>query len=251
MSFKLTALFVDSRREFPHNFAETLWPDIQFTNYDRVARLSDAVQKHLKADFNVCFITQDPNQQLTDFFTDISKLGRKLDCVFVQLLPGSMSATEANVLTPPCVPGFDIAIHEQISKIEYHALKDSLGIIWHKMEVGRRTQDLDSSVKLLMRLIDDASLQRKRGKVMRLQHGVTSLMRMHAEFDPTIFDSFLHRLTDSFGNATPEKKALLKIPLPLLKKSLPGLSEQGYQGVSNRVFRLLSDRFAEDSDKNS
>jgi hypothetical protein len=245
MSFKIPALFVDARREFPHKFSEVLWPDIQFTSFDRVVRLNEAVQKHLKTEFNICFISEQAVEPLTDFFTDIVKLGRESSCLYVQLLQGKASESPDGVLAVPTVAGFDIAVHEEFSRLEYQALKDKLGVLCHKVELARRTNDIDSSVKLLMRLVDDAALQRKRGWVTPLRHGVTSLLRMHGEFDNTFFNGFLTTLTDSCVKATPDKRVLQKIPLPLLKRNLPALSDQGYLGVSNRVYRLLSERFGD------
>jgi hypothetical protein len=203
------------------------------------------VQKHLKTEFNICFISELAVEPLTDFFTDIVKLGRESSCLYVQLLPGKASDSADGVLAVPTVAGFDIAIHEEFSRLEYQALKEKLRVLCHKVELARRSSDIDSSVKLLMRLVDDAALQRKRGWVTPLRHGVTSLLRMHGEFDSDFFNGFLATLTDSCGKAAPDKRVLQKIPLPLLKRNLPTLTDQGYIGVSNRVYRLLSERFGD------
>lgn len=246
MSFKISALFIDSRREFPHRFAELLWPDIQFTSFDRVGRVNEAFQKHMMTEFNICFISDKLTEPLDGFFTDIKTLGRDRSCVFVRIRSGATPDSEEHAPSQEIESGFQLAVHEQPSAAQHKELKEKLGVVWRKMEIGRRTNDIDGSVDLLMRLIDDAAVQRKRGRSVPLQHGVTSLMRMHAEFDSQIFDEFLNRLSVSLEKAAPETKRLKSIPLPILKKSLPNLSEEGYLGASNRVFRMLVDRFGED-----
>lgn len=243
MAYKITALFVDSRREFPHQFSEMLWPQIQFSEFDRVGRISEAFQQHLSHEFNMCFISDRLGENLDDFFVDIAKLGRNKTCIFVKV----DSKTPAGEAAIASESGFHLAVHEQMTEEDHKALQGVLGVIWHKVEVDRRSDDLDGLVNVLMRVVDEAAISSRRGHPCKLQHGATSLVRMHAEFDTSILDAFMQRLSACTEEAEPVRKTLKSIPLPLLNRKikLPALTEEGYQGASSRVFSMLVDKFGE------
>lgn len=239
MAFNLTALFIDSRREFPQRFVKQLSPQVNFSAVDRVSRLAEAVQKFLLADYQVCFISDTITDPISDFFIDIARSGKKKSCAFVKIL------SNASVSKNEIEGGFTMAALEEMLPDDRIALLDMLRDHWKKTEVERRTEDLDGSINQLMRVIDGAASAKRRGRNVILDRGATSLVRMHTEFDQSILTAFLDRLSSKLDGAQPMLKLLKKAPLAILDRELPELYEDGYRGASNRVSEMLLERFGE------
>lgn len=238
----IKGIFVDTRQDFARSFRELLWPEIRLKNKDNCFSLASAFQKHVEEDYAICFIGNTIKDGLDEFFRDIEKLGRDTSCVFVRVVDSL--PPEVNRYSP-AEKGFHLIISQLITTEDKTALIESLNREYHRQEVASRSQDLHAAVDLMLKEIDAASKDAKRGRQRALNKLVTGLVELHADFDEALLEQYFTTLATKAEEAEPIKKLIREVPQAVLRKKLPRLDESGYGGVSSRVGEMILDKFGE------
>lgn len=238
----IKGLFVDTRQDFARSFRELLWPEIRLKNKDNSFTLASAFQKHVEEDYAICFIGNTIKEGLGEFFRDIEKLGRSSSCVFVRVVDSLPPEVNRH---SPAEPGFNVIISQLITTEDKSALIENLKREYHKQEVATRSHDLHAAVDLMLKEIDSASKDAKRGQQRALNKLITGLVELHADFDQDLLEQYFIALAAKAEEAEPIKKLVREVPQAILRKKLPKLNESGYGGVSSRVGEMILDKFGE------
>lgn len=241
MTHSLKALCIDSRRNFAASFRELLWPEIQFESEVEVQTVASAFQNLLEESFQVCFIGETIRENLDSFFRDIQKLESNRGCVFVRVVaapaaPGAEARSEA---------GFHAVISQVVSDQDKKFLCRALEREYHRLDVEQRSQDLAGAVAMLLKAVDSAASDAKRGHGKMMNTLAQGLVRLHAEFDGELLERYFERLSVEAEKSEPVRKLLRSVPQDVLRRSLPQLSSEGYRGASSRVGGMILDRFGD------
>ena len=134
-----------------------------------------------------------------------------------------------------------------ISRKGTHADKANLTKVledsFYTREVKRRKKDVDLGLSKLLREIDRAASDSRRGVPRKLAAIRMEGIEIDTAFDPQVLESYFETLTKQTEESPPRTVEKLAIPETILRKSLPHLTADGYTGASHRVWKILAARY--------
>lgn len=242
-SLNLSAQFIDSRRGFSKSFRELLWPEIQLEIEDTALNLTAAFQAQIETVYQLCFIGDSIREDFGPFFADVKTLGREKTCIFVKVVE-SLAPGAERILAQGA--DFNVQITRGVTAEDKQVLMTLLGREIRVREVERRSLDVAEVVELLVKQIDEAADEARRGRHKPLHKVVQSIVDLHVQFDHSLLERYFHELTRVTEQSKPVRQVLREVPDLVVAKRLPKLGKGGYVGASSRVFSMLVDRFGDD-----
>lgn len=235
----MTALMIGKDAEQAAELLKALAPEVKFPASEIVPTVLKGVQSMSEDTFSVCFIEDSfPIGELEVFFNDVKGLGKLDSCVFVQVRPTVLPDTHRGSLS---YLGFSTIISNKGTEDDRQALVKALKSCFHKHEVKIRKVDVSSVMGKLLKKIDEAADDVRRGRPTKnLDIIPAELVELHTEFDPEILESYFSTLQDAADKAKPLEIESLEVPDTVLGKQLPGLSKKTYIGASHRVWDKLA-----------
>lgn len=224
----------------PKSYAPLLWPDIQFSETDWSASIMGAFQSLIKRPYTICFISDEFNDGMNLFFGDIKKLGRHDTCVFVQLreeIPQNFNKASLIEL------GFHEVISRNPSGKEMALLHKALNLEYRRREVIRRVTDVQEALSVLLRHIDQVSLDRKRGRSACLDKAIADFIFLHASFDSDVLMQYFSCLAEQSEKAQGFEQMQIVLPKIVKSDNYPGIIDGRYVGISRRVWQLLVEKY--------
>ncbi len=246
----MTALIVGKDPEAATGLLKALEPEVKFPASEIVPSVLKAVETIADDTFSVCFIEDSfPMGELETFFKDIKGMGKLETCVYVQI---------RNVLAPDAHRGslqhmgFSTIVSSKGTEADREALVKALKSCFHDREVKVRKIDVSSIMDKLLKKIDQAADDVRRGrKVESLDIIPAELVELHTEFDPEVLEGYFSSLAEATEKAKPVQIERLEVPDTVLGKNLPGLSKDTYVGASHRVWDKLSTKHGKKIKKTS
>ena len=175
------------------------------------------------------------------FFSDLKQIG-KLNSIFLcqikKAFPEGFDRESVKLL------GFGATIRRQPTDSDKITLRELLTGFLEERELVRKCVDVVSAVKLILKEVDRVALDRKRGVDRQFSRNIVSAyMSEQVDFHQQVFDDFFKALDKYSAEAVPDKHVAVVVPNEVVKLGLPELDENGYQGVSQRVFGMLKEKF--------
>jgi hypothetical protein len=235
----MTALVVGKDAEAAAELLKALAVEVKFPASEIVPSVLKGVQSLSEDSFSVCFVEDSfPMGELEMFFKDLKGMGKLDSCVFVQvrttLAPDAHRGSLQHM-------GFATIISSKGTDADREALVKALKSCFHEREVKVRKVDVSAIMDKLLRKIDQAADDVRRGRdVKNLDVIPAELVELHTEFDPEVLAGYYASLEEATEKAKPIEIEHLEVPEPILGKNLPGLSKKTYVGASHRVWDKLA-----------
>lgn len=227
----------DKHGKLANSLRETYGKDFPFSTVDFTPSLHLAVKSIEETEFHLCLISSNfGTAELTGFFADIKRIDEKDGCAYLQVHPEIFDITD---LEAPKEVGFQSII----SEVGTHSDKENLNAALEQWYAGEDTHevkmDVASAINVLLRKIDDAASNLKRGIQTKIDAVPTEFITLKTVEDEGILSSYFKILRRKTQAAEPENADCLDIPEGIMQKSLPKLEKNKYTGVSTRVWRRL------------
>jgi hypothetical protein len=237
VNYEILALVVDKNPETASALKKALEPEFMYSTFEQACTITDAFQAHAQKPIQFCIIAPGfKPEELEIFFQDIRTMGRDKECVFVELqdtLPadGSRPVT----INKACVTVITRAGTLQDKEVLKHVLKEH----FKGGKIREKLQDVESAMQHALSAIDKAAKDRRRGSKKPIDKTMIDFVRDQTNFDEKVLEGFYNKLADKTGTTKAPEATKIKIPDKVLKKNLPGLKEDTYDGVSTRVWDKL------------
>jgi len=235
----MIALMIGKDPEAAGELLKSLAPEVKFPASEIVPTVLKGVQSMAEDSFSVCFIEDSFSiSDLEIFFKDIKGLGKLDTCVFVQVRPTLAPDAHRGSLNHM---GFSTIISNKGTDLDREALVKALKTCFHGQEVKTRKIDVRSIMDKLLKKIDEAADDVRRGRPNKsLDIIPAELVELHTEFDPEVLEGYYSALQEATDKSKPIEIESLEVPESVLGKNLPGLSKQTYIGASHRVWDKLA-----------
>ncbi|MCB0329642.1 MAG: hypothetical protein KDD70_08260 [Bdellovibrionales bacterium] len=240
---------LDRHGKLAQSLQETFGQDFSFSGIEYTSTLHRAIKSLEESQFHLVFISNKFSESETkSFFSDAEKLGERGWCSFVQV---HERFSEDIDLEYPLSLGF----HGVVSELGTHQDKESIKEAiqkWLEQETEVMTKvDVEAAMNILLRKIDDAASNLKRGVQTKIDAIPSEFIELKANSDDLILDAYFRKLRDRTELAEPENADFVVIPDSVLSKSLPKLERNKYTGVSTRVWRKLLKKHGVESESAS
>ena len=239
MTEELRALAVEKRLDDANSLANTLGPEIEFSDFEFTNSILKAVRSHAEVQYEICFISEDfPVEELGPFFEDMKAMNRDLGCVFVQVRENIEPGFDRSSLQDI---GIDYVISRDGTQRDKEGIGEQVSIKLGNDEIKRRVMDVSSAMDVLLRELDIAAANKKRGRQDSSQLYSLSIdfITMQTNFDEEVLSRYYQTLSKKAEEAEPSIADKLHVPDSILEKELPELSKTGYKGASHRVWKKL------------
>jgi len=237
----VAALVIDGTADGAKGLVHALEPELKFTFVDFTSSLRKALMSHSEESFQVCFLSEKfPAADTEAFFKDLKSVKNAAQCVFVQVreeIPEGFDPASINAL------GFRAVISRRGTHADKVNLTKVLEDSFYTREVKRRKKDVDLGLNKLLREIDRAASDIRRGVPRKLAAIRMEGIEIDTAFDPQVLESYFETLSKQTAESPPRTVEKLCIPETVLRKSLPHLTADGYTGASHRVWKILAARY--------
>ena len=233
----MKALFIDGDDTRVPTLEAALKPEFMFSEIEVTNKLSKAIALLKEQDFDAIYIHDEfERPDLEAFFNDLSQLKgwEKPICVqYKQKLGASTNRKELRIL------GFATIISLDCNEEDKKALEQAIVDHFHLKEVEKKTIEVNDTIDLMLKEIDAAAQDIKRGAKPSLNKIPTALVEMNTDFHTDVYEKYFEALTKTSESLEAPSEEALKIPEEILRKNLPHLSEDTYKGVSRRVWKKM------------
>ena len=233
----MKALFIDTEDTRVSTLEAALKPEFMFSGIDITSKPHKAIELMREQDFDVIYIHDEFERlDLEAFFNDLTQLKgwEKPLCVqYRDKLSASTNRKELKIL------GFGTIISCGVDEEDKKALEQAIVDHFHLREVEKKTVEVNDTIDLMLKEIDEAAQDIKRGAKPCLNKIPTALVEMNTGFHTDVFEKYFEALTETSESAEAPSEETLKIPEEILRKNLPHLSEDTYKGVSRRVWKKM------------
>lgn len=244
MNLNIRVLIVDENRENADELARALMPHLTFIGHDTVCSIQEALDAHIASPYDICFVSSRfQGEKIAGFLRDIKKLySQTLErlCIFIQFHPALAPDYDCK---PMEAIGFNTVISKELEKPDIKKLKEALKEIIEFNLISEKISDIDSTTKLILQEIDRVSNDRKRGVGTKFNTIALDFAANLVEFDPRIMEKYFEKLVDQSADAKAPRVTRVRIPAKVLKRNLPKLLEDKYQGASSRVWKKLLNKY--------
>jgi len=199
--------------------------------------LTELLQLHINEHYDLCFLTDDlPQEHLATFINDYRKLERGESCVFAQLrdkVEADFKRTSLNEI------GFTTVVSRLISQGDVIALQHALHMRGRYAKIQEKIANVEGAIQLLIKEVDKLSAQKRRGRKPLFKTVSGNFISGETKFDETVLTKYYDQLIAQTEKLAPPEATKIVVPEELLKKNLPGMTEDGYVGSSERVWKKL------------
>ena len=243
----MKALAIEKRENLAQDLSSVLGPEIIFDGFDFTSSPLKAVKSHDEEEYQICFISEAfPTEDLGPFFDDIRAMNRDLGCIYVQVRETIEPGTDRTQLKEL---GVDFIVSRAGTQRDKEGIADCISEKLGNDEIKRRVLDVSSAMDVLLRQLDIAAENKKRGRAdhMQLDKLAMDFIEMQTQFDQEVLQRYFQTLTKKAESAEPSIASALDVPKEILEKDLPKLSKHGYKGASHRVWQKLMQLHGVDS----
>lgn len=233
------ALIIDKSAERVQQLATALRPEIVLENVDAVDSIFNAVQGMLNGDYHLCFFESAiPESELEVLVRDVRSMQGKGPVLFVEVHDEITPAKAPEILAKLEIAA---SIPRGLSEAQRREL---LKVIFEFYEGPMRKQgSVAKFTAMILNEVDRVAYSKKRGVKTAVRGFVADHLRSLAEQDLTVKQGYFAKLEESVGKLGSPLSTELEIPEHMLKRKLPQLKKDAYQGVSHRAFKRLSKKF--------
>ena len=214
-------------------YHDTCWFElVEFTS-----SLRKAINSIVEEEFEICFISHAfPLDDVRAFFVDYGNIEKRSGCGFVQVHPEIKPETD---IVGPQTLGFHAVVSEKGTHDDKEQLTEALQEFLFEAEIVKRKYNVDSALNVVLRKIDTAARDLKRGIKKKIDSLPAEFIEIQTEFDQEVLEGYFEKLETKTEDAEPENAQKLNVPEAILKKDLPKLDKNRYMGASNRVWKKL------------
>lgn len=241
---KLNILIIDKQIEDANNFLEALKPEFDFVEVEIARTPHKGIQSFIEKDFDLCFLADlFSEEEVESFIKDLSGVDQSRLCVPIHLRL-NIAANERRDSYKQ--RGFPYIISRQASELDKQGLEETIRKLLKDKEIQRRVLDIDDAMKVALREIDKLaeSIKRSSSAKLDIKKFPMQFMELQAEFDEKVLEEYYNTLQKQTENAKASNVTHLYIPEEVLaKRYFPCLSQDGYTGVSHRVWERLKKNY--------
>jgi hypothetical protein len=211
---------------------------------EAVPSLMKALNALNEEPFQLCLVSDRiPADGYSSFVNDLTQLAdaNKCPCLLFTGTGSEESETSGDQeKEPPLKPsGFHSVISLSAHPSDINLFRDALSRWYELLEQKKTKQDVEGAMKLILRNIDNAASNIKRGVNMKLNSLPSEFIEVRSSLDEVIYEDYLSKLEARTKTAEPENENVIEIPETILQKDLPKLEKNTYTGASTRVWRKL------------
>lgn len=233
---------MDHDPDMVEQFVKALEPE--FTFADRICTTSfhEALDSILQQKTHLCFISDSlSREKATTLIQDARKVEQTKNVIFILVKPVIQSDQER------VVKDFAAAITSVANSADRIALAKCLDPIAPKLkreeELRQSTLALNVAIKHLMKQVDDLAKDKKRG----VKGSFDALFQHYVEditaLDQESLEKYYELLCQKASELKPQGFEKIEVPDAILKRKLPKLTKDNYEGASRRVWGKLSNKF--------
>lgn len=244
MAASIRALILEQNAGWAEKIMEGLGSKFTFAAFDNAPNLTEALQLHIDNWYSMCLLPETLNAEtVATFMADYAKLERQPGCVFVQVRASVDSTFDRTSLRDK---GFTTVISRDINKSDIAVLEQVLHTRSVAEQIQEKIVDVEGAIKLVLSEIDRAAKEKKRGRQPKLNKLSANFVSWNANFDEQVLKTYFNSLTEKTAQHKATKQTVLHIPKDVKEKAPPLMTEEGYVGVSERVFKKLERLYGED-----
>lgn len=211
---------------------------------DAVPSLMKALTALNDEPFQLCLVSERiPADGHSSFINDLSQLADDNRCPCLLLSSIGLDngdSPEDKEKQPPTKPnGFHSVLSLSAEPSDRRAFEDALSRWYELLEQKRTKRDVEGAMQIILRNIDNAASNIKRGVNMKLNSLPSEFIEVRSSLDEAIYEDYLSKLEARTETAEPENEDFIEIPDTILQKDLPKLEKNTYTGASTRVWRKL------------
>lgn len=242
MDIEVRVLIVEKGLETGASLVAALFPELVVTGFEVRRGLHLAFQELRESDFDLCFVSEDfPDQEISDFFKDLRQISRSNESLFVKLMRMFPEGFKPEQVKEQ---GFHLAVRRPPTDGDKALLRAEVKKFIDEREIVRKCIDVDLAVKLILREIDRVAVDRKRGIDRKFARNIVSdFMNDQVHSHEDVMKALVDALSKHAEDSRPDKDVKVVLPEYLFEKDMPGLVDGTYQGVSQRVWEMLKDKF--------